>query len=276
MSVPGMVRFYLVRTEPEVELYASAVNFDPDAPPYPISSPPEYAKQLAAALGPFYTTGMVEEHTGLNNGRINEFAFLEQCEQVWRERERMLHYELDRQRQGLVFCLFDTSDRIQHMLWRHTEPDHPANRIFLNLGGRERQGIVSPDEVHQVEQQIIEGLSGLKDAATGDVGVRSVMRRSEVYTGACAAESPDLMVNCNAGYRIAWTSARGCVAGTQFENNDKRWSGDHIIDPALAPGMLLMNRSFMPRKCDLRDLAPTILAALGAPPAEAMEGQSLL
>ena len=40
----------------------------------------------------------------------------------------MLLHELERQRDGLFFCLFDTPDRVQHMFWRFLEPDHPANR----------------------------------------------------------------------------------------------------------------------------------------------------
>ena len=39
-TVRGMVRFYLARTEPFFELYASPINFDPDAPLFAISSPP--------------------------------------------------------------------------------------------------------------------------------------------------------------------------------------------------------------------------------------------
>jgi predicted AlkP superfamily phosphohydrolase/phosphomutase len=116
-SVRGMVRFYLVRLKPVFELYASPINFDPDAPMFPISSPPEYARELAAKLGTFYTTGMVEDHGGLNNGRFGETAYLKQCEDVLRERERMMLYELERLDAGLFFCLFDTPDRVQHMFW---------------------------------------------------------------------------------------------------------------------------------------------------------------
>ena len=71
---------------------------------------------------------MAEDHTALNNGRIDESAFLDQCAQVLREREDMLSYELDRFKNGLLYCLFDTPDRIQHMFWRFREEDHPANR----------------------------------------------------------------------------------------------------------------------------------------------------
>ena len=58
--------------EPELALYASPVNFDPDSPLFPISDPPEYAGDLAREIGLFYTTGMVEDHAGLNNERISE------------------------------------------------------------------------------------------------------------------------------------------------------------------------------------------------------------
>lgn len=72
-----LVRFHLVRTGPAFELYASPVNFDPEAPPFPISHPADYAAELYEALGPFHTTGMVEDHTGITNDRISESTFLD-------------------------------------------------------------------------------------------------------------------------------------------------------------------------------------------------------
>ena len=71
---------------------------------------------------------MVEDHAGLNNERIGEEAFLDQCEIAWREREAMMLHELERFDDGLFYCLFDTPDRVQHLFWRFREPDHPANR----------------------------------------------------------------------------------------------------------------------------------------------------
>ena len=70
-SMRGMVRFYLQSCEPELALYASPVNFDPQSPLFPISDPPEYAADIAQHIGLYYTTGMVEDHAGLNN----ELAF---------------------------------------------------------------------------------------------------------------------------------------------------------------------------------------------------------
>ena len=57
----------------------------------------------------------------------------------------------------------------------------------------------------------------------------------------------------------------GVPAGGHFEDNTKKWCGDHIIDPALVPGVLFMNRPFRGEGARLVDLAPTILAALGVP-----------
>jgi predicted AlkP superfamily phosphohydrolase/phosphomutase len=126
-SVRGMIRFHLVRVSPVFELYASPINFDPNAPLFPVSSPSGYAGELSNQIGVFYTAGMPEDHSGLNNGRFDEFAFLDQCEGVLRERERMMLYELERFDRGMFFCLFDTPDRVQHMFRRFGESDHPAN-----------------------------------------------------------------------------------------------------------------------------------------------------
>ncbi len=45
-SVTGIARFYVRQIEPQVEFYVSAVNFDPAAPMFPVSSPSDYAKEL--------------------------------------------------------------------------------------------------------------------------------------------------------------------------------------------------------------------------------------
>lgn len=127
-SVHGTLRFFLQQIKPVFELYASQINFDPAAPLFPISSPPEYAQELESRLGTYYTLGMAEDHDGLNNGRFNEGAFLDQCNLVINERRKMMLYELDRFKEGLFFCLYDTPDRLQHMFWRFLDHDHPANQ----------------------------------------------------------------------------------------------------------------------------------------------------
>jgi predicted AlkP superfamily phosphohydrolase/phosphomutase len=125
-SVTGIARFYVRQLVPQIEFYVSAMNFDPVAPMFPVSSPASYAKDLAGEIGLFSTLGMAEDHNGLNNGRLDEAAYLAQCELVIEERERLMRFELARFTEGFFFLLYDTPDRVQHMLWRFRDPEHPG------------------------------------------------------------------------------------------------------------------------------------------------------
>jgi hypothetical protein len=88
-------------------------------------------------------------------------------------------------------------------------------------------------------------------------------------------EAPDLIVGFARGYRVSWATALGGVPRGLFEDNVKKWSGDHIVDPELVPGVLFMNQPFRSGG-HLVDLAPTILSALGVPKGKDMEGETLL
>jgi len=125
VSVKGIVRFYLKSVRPDFELYMSPVQIDPAAPAMPISTPPGYSAELAGAIGRFYTQGIAEETWALNEGRIDEKEYLEQSEFVFEQSKRMLDYELDRYQWGLLYCYFSTTDCLQHMFWRATDPLHP-------------------------------------------------------------------------------------------------------------------------------------------------------
>jgi predicted AlkP superfamily phosphohydrolase/phosphomutase len=41
----------------------------------------------------------------------------------------MFFHSLNIMRKGTQVCVFDTSDRVQHMFWRYHEKEHPANRV---------------------------------------------------------------------------------------------------------------------------------------------------
>lgn len=74
-TVKGMVRFLVPKAESGFTLYASPVNYDTEAPPFPISAPDSYAHDLTGEIGTYYTAGMIEDHAGLSNGRIDEGQF---------------------------------------------------------------------------------------------------------------------------------------------------------------------------------------------------------
>src|SRR5581483_8743433 len=122
----GICRFYLKEVSPEIEVYVTPVNIDPGHPDLPISHPVTYSMYLAKLFGPYATLGLAEDTWGLNEEVLNDEAFLEQCYSNHRDRERMFFDALEKTPEGLCACVFDTTDRVQHMFWRYLENDHPA------------------------------------------------------------------------------------------------------------------------------------------------------
>ena len=122
----GMVRFYLKQIEPDFELYATPINFDPYEPAMPISTPASYAADLAEASGRFYTQGMPEDTAGLMEEVLTAEEFLDQSRIAGEENIEQYKWVLDQFRDGLLFYYFGNVDQISHMMWRSRDPDHPA------------------------------------------------------------------------------------------------------------------------------------------------------
>ena len=122
----GICRFYLKEISPEVEVYVTPVNIDPGRPDLPISHPVTYSIYLAKLFGPYATLGLAEDTWALNEEVLDDDAFLAQCYSNHDDRERMFFDALEKTPQGLCACVFDTTDRVQHMFWRYLEADHPA------------------------------------------------------------------------------------------------------------------------------------------------------
>lgn len=128
IKVHGICRVRVMAIEPHFELYVTPIQIDPENPALPISHPFIYSIYLAKKQGPFATLGLAEDTWALNERAIDEAAFLEQAWLHHEERETMLLDALAHTRKGLTVCVFDTTDRIQHMFFRTLDPDHPANR----------------------------------------------------------------------------------------------------------------------------------------------------
>ena len=72
--------------------------------------------------------------------------------------------------------------------------DGKRPEIWINLEGRQSQGIVSPGDYEAVRDQIIASLTSATCGRTGKPLVRRVLRREEVYSGPFVDRSPDLIV----------------------------------------------------------------------------------
>lgn len=371
IKVRGIVRFYLKRFEAPFEMYATAVQIDPRYPAMPISQPATYASYLASMQGAFATLGLAEDTWSLSEKLMSEEGFLEQAYDIHQEREEMFFDALRRVRQGLVVCVFDGPDRIQHMFWRFLDKQHPAADdgerarhgdviremyrrmddlvgrtmrtiddkhtalfvmsdhgfkpfrrgvdlnawlrdngylklkdgasrsdkiylggvdwsqtkayaiglagIFLNLQGREKEGIVPAAEAAALAREIKDKLTGARDEERGEEAVHEVMVRDEVYRGPYVTNAPDLIVGYNVGYRVSWDAAVGKCSANVYSDNLKAWSGDHCVHPKLVPGVLFANRPLNgDGSANIVDMAPTALALFGLRAPAYMEGKSLL
>ena len=370
VTVRGLCRMQAIEVGDEhVSIYVTPISLDPEHPVMPISHPSYYATYLAKKIGPYSTLGLAEDTWALNEGVVNDETFLQQTWDIDRERQRMFFASLDTLREGLLVCVFDATDRVQHMFWRHLPTktsdtakvaaaatshaifeqyrrndaflgevmaklgpddvlmvlsDHGftsfkrgvnLNRwlldrgylalkagadgraewladvdwsrtrayalgltgIFLNLRGRESQGIVAPgEEAARIKRELMAGLGGIRDDEAREVGIRELFDTAAIYDGPYVGNAPDLLVGYNAGYRVSWDCASGVVAGPLFADNTKAWSGDHCIDPRLVPGVFFCSRAIARKDPALIDIAPTALKLFGLDPPAHMEGAPLL
>jgi predicted AlkP superfamily phosphohydrolase/phosphomutase len=127
IKVSGIAKFYLISTQPHVNLYMTPIHIDPENPAMPISHPEVYAIYLAKKQGKFATLGLAEDTWSLNNRVVDEKVFLDQAMAIYDEREVMFLDAVKQSKNGLVTTVFDTTDRIQHMFYRYLDPTHPAN-----------------------------------------------------------------------------------------------------------------------------------------------------
>lgn len=124
-SISGICNFYLKEIRPEFKLYVSPINIDPADPFLPISTPAGYSKELEKKFGPFYTKGLPADFNSMNNKLLDEEEFLQQDDQVLKERLAMFDYELARFDSGLLFYYVSSTDQRSHMFWRHIDKLNP-------------------------------------------------------------------------------------------------------------------------------------------------------
>ena len=149
--------------------------------------------------------------------------------------------------------------------------------IFLNIKGREAQGIVKPgDEADKLRDEIAEKLAKLTDPRKDNQSaVKKVYNSLKLYHGPYKTEAPDLLIGYNKCYRASWETAIGEVTDKIFHDNTKAWSGDHCIDPSLVPGVLFCSRAVTAKRPRLMDIGPTVLDMFGVDVPAYMDGKPL-
>lgn len=125
VKLEGMLQFFLVHAGQELQIYVSPVNWRPEAPPLPISMPERFAHELAAQLGTYRTLGWAEATWPLDEGRLDEGAFMEDLYRAFDDRARVILSRVDAKNWDLMVGVIEATDRVQHMMWRLIDPEHP-------------------------------------------------------------------------------------------------------------------------------------------------------
>jgi len=119
------------------------------------------------------------------------------------------------------------------------------NSIYLNIQGREGQGVVQPDAIESTLAEIKDKLTDWKNA-NGDFVVEKARLKHETYTGPFTRLGPDLVVGYAAGHRSSAETGVGKIPEVVMEPNHDHWGADHCMDADIVPGVIFANR-------DLRD-----------------------
>jgi predicted AlkP superfamily phosphohydrolase/phosphomutase len=183
-----MCRFVWLATQPHFNLYVTPINIDPEHPAMSIGYPRVYPIYLAKRQGPYATLGLAEDTWGLSEHVLEDEHFYRQCVDIERERESMFFDGLEKVPHGLCVCVFDGTDRMQHMFWRYLDEAHPAR----------------PAEVPAAFRTAIEDLYMRMDDLVG----RTMTR--------CAGEDSLLMVLSDHGFN---TFRRGIDLNRWLEEN---------------------------------------------------------
>ena len=149
------------------------------------------------------------------------------------------------------------------------------NGLYLNMKGRERDGIVEPGEQKEaLLTELKERLEAVTDF-NGKRVIRGVYRSDQIYSGNATALAPDLIVGYGRGFRASWATCLGDLTEEVLLENDSAWSADHCADALEVPGVLFCNRSVGGTSPSLVDIAPSILAEFGLPTPPQMDGRKV-
>jgi predicted AlkP superfamily phosphohydrolase/phosphomutase len=147
-------------------------------------------------------------------------------------------------------------------------------RLFLNVAGREPEGIVARQDYEHVREEIKQKLESLGDERGRPIGTRA-HRPEDLYPSGASNVAPDLIVYFG---DLAWRSlGRVGEDGVHaFENDSGPDDANHahegiyvMAGADVAPAASAVER-------DIRDIAPTVLTLMGLPVPAAMEGESIV
>lgn len=151
-------------------------------------------------------------------------------------------------------------------------------QIYINLKGREPQGIVSTgEEYDRLCQEISQSLMTIIDPQDGMPIVDQVIHRSQAFHGPAIDDAPDLIVIMRA---LSYITRSGYEFGNQpgeiFAPPHQNQSGSHRMDGVfILSGPDILPGGYKGKEVIITDLAPTVLHLLDCPVPDDMDGRVL-
>jgi len=154
--------------------------------------------------------------------------------------------------------------------WNKTKAFAEEYGIRINLKGREPNGIVEPgDEYNELVETLCNSLANEKHKQTGAHAYYKVLRREKVYKGPMLERAPDIITFRKIGNNHL------AVSGDKVWGFSSNTSGSHHKDGIMivwGSGVVSDNPV---NNAIIYDIAPSVLACLGIPIPEDMDGQIL-
>ncbi|MFO7814971.1 MAG: alkaline phosphatase family protein [Halanaerobiales bacterium] len=168
--------------------------------------------------------------------------------------------------------LFISSNNVnwkKSLAYSHSEIGH----IFLNIKGRDPEGVIEKEQVEEIREEIIEKLKRFENPLTGKKVVTEVYKGEEIYQGKMAEDAPDIVfvpddmsVLGKGAYQFL---SNKNISETQNQTGHHRMNGIFFAE---GPDI---NKDSELEGGHIMDIAPTVLYLLDLPLLDSMDGKVL-
>jgi len=149
-------------------------------------------------------------------------------------------------------------------------------QIYVNLKGREKQGIIENGAPYQsLVEEIRTKILEFRDPDTDQPVLQNAYFRDRIYQGRHVPDAGDIQLSFRSGYRTSWQTSLGAVPEHIVVANLKKWSGDHCAsDPSDTEGIFVSNRK-LSSTASIIDIAPTVLRLMETTIPATIDGKPL-
>jgi predicted AlkP superfamily phosphohydrolase/phosphomutase len=144
-------------------------------------------------------------------------------------------------------------------------------RLFMNVKGREKHGVIDPADYERVRDEIADKLKAICDEKGKNIGTR-VFKPQEVYAGPNLDQAPDLIVYFGDLY---WRST-GNIGHDSIHSFETEVGPDDAVHAEHGIFVLWDPKQKRGRRLDglsIYDVAPTVLNVMGIDVPKDMEGR---